>query len=210
MDLLQTVRKEGSRGGRADFKWEDVKNDQHRENYLGHSLMAPVGRWQINKDLSWYAKGDEDGAPSAEDIRKEEIRRIKEAEADAINIALGLPVASKNPNLAPLGEKASESDVKKALAQGTGDDTRVPIPPEMFWKAKMTKDHHRVTSLLKAKLESEGGVVAENGTEGADIMIATGTREGDHDQVIGNDIAEHGQVRERRDVGGTDRGQESV
>ena len=40
MDLLQTVRKEGSRGGRAEFKWEDVKTDQHRENYLGHSLMA--------------------------------------------------------------------------------------------------------------------------------------------------------------------------
>lgn len=40
MDLLQTVRKEGSRGGRAEFKWEDVKGSQHRENYLGHSLMA--------------------------------------------------------------------------------------------------------------------------------------------------------------------------
>ena len=27
-------------GGRADFKWSDVQSDQHRENYLGHSLMA--------------------------------------------------------------------------------------------------------------------------------------------------------------------------
>jgi hypothetical protein len=27
-------------GGRADFKWEDVKQDAQRENYLGHSLMA--------------------------------------------------------------------------------------------------------------------------------------------------------------------------
>lgn len=40
MDLVQTVRKEGSRGGRGDFKWEDVKASSHRENYLGHSLMA--------------------------------------------------------------------------------------------------------------------------------------------------------------------------
>jgi Multiple myeloma tumor-associated len=31
---------EQNRGGRADFKWEDVKQDTHRENYLGHSLMA--------------------------------------------------------------------------------------------------------------------------------------------------------------------------
>ncbi len=40
MDLLASIRKEGSRGGRANFKWEDVQNDQHRENYLGHSLKA--------------------------------------------------------------------------------------------------------------------------------------------------------------------------
>jgi hypothetical protein len=31
---------ERCRGGRADFKWEDVKQDAQRENYLGHSLMA--------------------------------------------------------------------------------------------------------------------------------------------------------------------------
>ena len=60
MDLVASVRKEGSRyvpgyershplfciliypysGGRADFKWSEVQTDQHRENYLGHSLMA--------------------------------------------------------------------------------------------------------------------------------------------------------------------------
>ena len=30
----------------AEFKWDDVKVDKHRENYLGHSVKAPVGRWQ--------------------------------------------------------------------------------------------------------------------------------------------------------------------
>ncbi|TLD31734.1 hypothetical protein E2P81_ATG07224 [Venturia nashicola] len=106
MDLLQTVRKEGSRGGRADFKWEDVKNDAQRENYLGHSLMAPVGRWQQGKDLNWYAKGDgnEEGEMTAAEKRKEEIRKIKEAEEEARCIALGLPPPDKNSNLIPLGE----------------------------------------------------------------------------------------------------------
>lgn len=41
MDLLSGLRKgDSSRGGRAEFKWEDVKDDKDRENYLGHSLMA--------------------------------------------------------------------------------------------------------------------------------------------------------------------------
>lgn len=30
----------------AEFSWDEVKADKHRENYLGHSVKAPVGRWQ--------------------------------------------------------------------------------------------------------------------------------------------------------------------
>lgn len=41
MDLLSGLRKgDSSRGGRAEFRWDDVKEDKDRENYLGHSLMA--------------------------------------------------------------------------------------------------------------------------------------------------------------------------
>lgn len=32
-----------------EFTWDDVKVDKHRENYLGHSIKAPVGRWQKGK-----------------------------------------------------------------------------------------------------------------------------------------------------------------
>jgi Multiple myeloma tumor-associated len=107
MDLLSSIRKEGSRGG-VDFKWSDVETSQHRENYLGHSLMAPVGRWQKNKDLSWYAKPDsnskvlnkdgkeETDAEKKARERKEEIRRVKEADEDALVKALGLPVPERN------------------------------------------------------------------------------------------------------------------
>ncbi|MDI1492475.1 MAG: hypothetical protein OHK93_003689 [Ramalina farinacea] len=89
MDLVAGVRKEGSRGGRADFKWSDVKDDAHRENYLGHSLMAPVGRWQQNRDLSWYANAKSSDPGSAADARREELRKVKEAEQDAMSAALG-------------------------------------------------------------------------------------------------------------------------
>ena len=36
-----------SSGGRDAFSWEDVKDDQHRENYLGHSLMARKPRVSV-------------------------------------------------------------------------------------------------------------------------------------------------------------------
>ncbi|KAI0865786.1 hypothetical protein F4860DRAFT_265687 [Xylaria cubensis] len=101
MDLVSSIRKTGSRGG-VNFNWEDVTTSAHRENYLGHSLKAPVGRWQKGRDLSWYAKADADSSSNetpeekAARERKEELKAIKEAEEDALARALGLPVAPRN------------------------------------------------------------------------------------------------------------------
>ncbi|RVX71081.1 hypothetical protein B0A52_03447 [Exophiala mesophila] len=134
MDLLATVRKEGSRGGRGDFQWSDVQTSSHRENYLGHSLMAPVGRWQKGRDLNWYAKGDgdnkvdgesqEDPAARAARERKEEIRKVKEAEEDALARALGLPVPERNnPNMEQLGTQREVGKLLKEAADGQN-----PVP----------------------------------------------------------------------------------
>ncbi|OAP61325.1 hypothetical protein AYL99_03526 [Fonsecaea erecta] len=127
MDLLATVRKEGSRGGRGEFKWSDVETSSHRENYLGHSLMAPVGRWQKGRDLSWYAKGDdnsqgdEDAAAKAARERREEIQRVKQAEEDALARALGLPVPQRNnPNMDELGTRREVDNVLREA--GAGED----------------------------------------------------------------------------------------
>lgn len=82
--------------------------------------MAPVGRWQKGRDLNWYAKKNEDGSEeAAKREREDEIRRIKEAEQEAMAHALGLPVAPKsnNANLTPLGGK----EVQKAIQETTDE-----------------------------------------------------------------------------------------
>ncbi|KAI9822234.1 MAG: hypothetical protein M1832_003057 [Thelocarpon impressellum] len=115
MDLLSTIRKEGSRGGRADFKWSDVVADQHRENYLGHSLMAPVGRWQKNRNLQWYASADDPTATEQETARKKEIAAIKLAEQEALASALGFPITA--PALGGANQRVSEGEVERVVQE---------------------------------------------------------------------------------------------
>jgi hypothetical protein len=94
------IREASVRGGAGRFNWEDVKKDEKfRDTYIGHSLYAPVGRWQKGKDLQWYAKptptnaADEKARQKAERIA--EIRKIKEAEEEALAEALGFKVERK-------------------------------------------------------------------------------------------------------------------
>ncbi|KAF3001172.1 hypothetical protein E8E14_007477 [Neopestalotiopsis sp. 37M] len=147
MDLVSSIRKSGSRGG-VNFSWDEVANSAHRENYLGHSLKAPVGRWQQGRDLEWYAKNkDADDGPSDETPeeraareRREEIKRVKEAEEDALARALGLPVKQRDqtganaveigksrigPQDAPSATKTQkdgiEGDIEVTVVIGTRD-----------------------------------------------------------------------------------------
>lgn len=105
----------GVRGGRDQFTWDDVKVDKHRENYLGHSIKAPVGRWQKGKDLHWYTR-DKNGNSSDMEAAKEEIRRIKEQEEQAMREALGL--APKRATR-PQGSRLDKHELKELVKRGS-------------------------------------------------------------------------------------------
>lgn len=85
-------------GGQGDFKWTDVADDKDRENYLGHSILAPVGRWQKNRDITWYNHNKNqnltEDQQQAENLRRkqEEIRAVKAAEEEALSLALLSPI----------------------------------------------------------------------------------------------------------------------
>jgi hypothetical protein len=53
---------------------------------LGHSIKAPVGRWQKGKDIHWYAseKGGSQTNP-----KNEEFQKAKDLEEKALMAALG-------------------------------------------------------------------------------------------------------------------------
>ncbi|XP_029309361.1 multiple myeloma tumor-associated protein 2 [Cottoperca gobio] len=92
--MFGSSRSGGVRGGQDQFNWDDVKGDKHRENYLGNSLMAPVGRWQKGKDLSWYSRDKKSGAALS---KEEEIAAVKAAEHEALMAALGHKNMKRQP-----------------------------------------------------------------------------------------------------------------
>ncbi|KAK9454936.1 kinase phosphorylation protein-domain-containing protein [Dipodascopsis uninucleata] len=118
MDLLSNRPiREGIRGGRGEFSWEKVKNDKYRENYLGHSLMAPTGRGSSKTDALWYSRekstelNAEEGTDNIDILdsnekRLRELRVVKEAEERAMAEALGLPYHPKTHNDAASGNSS--------------------------------------------------------------------------------------------------------
>jgi len=136
----------GVRGGKDQFKWEDVKTDKDRECYLGHSLMAPVGRWQDGKDLTWYAK---EGKDDADNAKSEEFSKAKELEEKALMAALGYKVFDK-PKKEDHTDERREEESRLSKQKDKYDDEpsrhNVKGPQASFVSDK--KDTKELDSLL--------------------------------------------------------------
>ena len=135
----------GVRGGKDQFDWEDVKGDKYRENYLGHSLKAPIGHVHKVRDQNWYMRN---GEGDKQERLNEEIRLIKEMETRGMAIAMG----QEDPEGDKKGESVSISDkmVKEILGVKSSGEKR----KEKKKDKKEKKEHKQHKQALK--IETKG------------------------------------------------------
>lgn len=77
-----------------------MKEDKHRENYLGNSINATKGRWQEGRDIHWYNR--ENNIAASGRSSRDEVRAIKQAEQEEMNRLLGIDTERTGTNAAPI------------------------------------------------------------------------------------------------------------
>ncbi|KIL67454.1 hypothetical protein M378DRAFT_191503 [Amanita muscaria Koide BX008] len=136
----------GTRGGQAEFKWTDVAADKDREHYLGHSINAPTGRWQKNKDIHWYSRDQQ----SLLDGRDEEIRQVKELEANALAVALGF-----EPNPTNTTQTKDTNKREAGVPPATEEERRLEKEEKRRRKAARREEKRVKKEMRKLKREED-------------------------------------------------------
>mmetsp|Transcript_52850 Transcript_52850/g.67771 ORF Transcript_52850/g.67771 Transcript_52850/m.67771 type:complete len:222 (-) Transcript_52850:214-879(-) len=147
----------GCRGGQDQFKWDDVKADAYRESYLGHSLNAPVGRWQKGKDILWYTKKHGDAKEHiatqlktpGEEARLREIALIKQMEDDMLNEELGLAVKKRRVG----NQQLDQTEINMLLARGESSREQTDVERIEGLGAAPSKRHDHIPKQTLAQQE---------------------------------------------------------
>lgn len=151
----------------VDISWLWCLTNNSLQNYLGHSINAPTGRWQKNKDVHWYNRDKE----QAEADRLEEIRKIKEAEAEALAAALfvsyhyfhsfindkfcrGFAPTTKSAN-GLTGSSAAPLGTSSRQVKLTADDTQDAEKEEKKRKKQEKKEAKEAKKLKKEAKRAE-------------------------------------------------------
>ncbi|KAK0548318.1 hypothetical protein OC861_003629 [Tilletia horrida] len=129
----------GTRGGQAEFSWDQVRNDKDREHYLGHAIMAPTGRWQNGRDVTWYNK-DKNETSKEQAARLEELQKIKLAEEQALASVLGyVPKGSSGSTVGSALLTGSSSSRTVGSSSRTGANTAPLDPSNSRWPASTSQ-----------------------------------------------------------------------
>ncbi|KAF6743263.1 kinase phosphorylation protein-domain-containing protein [Ephemerocybe angulata] len=146
----------GTRGGQAEFKWSDVSADKDREHYLGHSINAPTGRWQKNKDVHWYNRD----LDQSEAERLEEIRKVKELEAQALGAVLGYEPTTGGASGGPTSSSNSiplPVDPEKLAAQKAEKEERKRLKAERKEEKRRKKEEKKTQRKDRGRGSDEEG-----------------------------------------------------
>lgn len=103
----------GARGGKDQFKWEDVKGDKYREFYLGQTTMTKPVWWTSAITQMQGVKGGP-APPSAAQAERE---ALKKQEQEALREALGLAPPSLRGSTKSLEKHEMDELFKKGTTE---------------------------------------------------------------------------------------------